>query len=239
MSNLPRVLVDPLLRRVVRRVRGAGAVVEEERLVGRDRLGVLDELDRLVGEVDREVVALLGRLRLRHRMVVVDEVRIPLVRLAAEEAVVALEPAPERPLALRRGEVHLVLGAEVPLAHVVRVPAALAEDLGDVRALERDVAVRVREAGRRLGDARHPVRRVVAPGQQARPGRRAQRRRVEGSCTSGHARRCAGCSASRSGRRRAPSPRTRRRRARRRGRSGAPSGADRLGVRRPVRQWSP
>ena len=54
-------LVDPLLRRVVRRVAGARRVVEEERLLRRDRLGVLDELDRLVGEVLGEVVALLRR----------------------------------------------------------------------------------------------------------------------------------------------------------------------------------
>ena len=55
------VLVGPLPRYVVRRVGGAGAVVEEERLVGRDRLRVLHELDRLVRDVDREVVAVLGR----------------------------------------------------------------------------------------------------------------------------------------------------------------------------------
>ena len=40
------------------------------------------------------------------------------------------------------------------------------------------VPVAVREAGRRLGDAGHAVGRVVAAGEQARPGRRAQRGRV-------------------------------------------------------------
>ena len=54
-------LLDPLLRRVVRRVAGARRVVEEERLVRRDRLGVRDELDRLVGDVDGQVVAVLRR----------------------------------------------------------------------------------------------------------------------------------------------------------------------------------
>ena len=175
MSNRPLVLLDPLLRRVVRRVRRAGAEVHEERLVGRDHLRVLDELDRLVGQVGRQVVAVLGHRRLLDEVVVVDEVRIPLVRLAAEEAVVALEAAADRPVALRRGHVHLVGGAQVPLAEHVRVPAALAEDLGDRRALERDVAVGVREAGRGLGDAGHAVRRVVAAGEQRRAGRRAQR----------------------------------------------------------------
>ena len=94
--------VDPLLGRVVRRVAGAGRVVEEERLVGRDGLGVLDELERLVGDVLGEVVALLGRLRRVHRVVVVDQVGIPLVGLGAQEPVPALEAAAARPVAARR-----------------------------------------------------------------------------------------------------------------------------------------
>ena len=56
--ELAAVLVDPLLRGVMRRVARARAEVQEERLVRGDRLGVADELQRLVGEVDREVVAL-------------------------------------------------------------------------------------------------------------------------------------------------------------------------------------
>src|SRR4029077_6157026 len=49
-------LVDPLLWRVVGGVAGAGRVVQEERLLRSDRLGVLDELERLVGDVLGEVV---------------------------------------------------------------------------------------------------------------------------------------------------------------------------------------
>ena len=75
--------VDPLLRRVVRGVAGARRVVEEERLVGRQHLGVLDELERLVGEVLGEVVALLRRARRVDGMAVVDQLGIPLVRLGA------------------------------------------------------------------------------------------------------------------------------------------------------------
>jgi hypothetical protein len=127
-------------------VGGAGTVVEEERLLGRDRLRVLHELDGLVRDVFREVVPLLRGLGRCHWMVVMDEVGIPLVRLAPEESVVPLEAAAERPLPLRRGEVHLVLGTQVPLADGVGAPAAFAQDLGDVRVLERDVAVRVGES---------------------------------------------------------------------------------------------
>ena len=54
---------------------------------------VRDELDRVVGQVLGEVVALLGRARRLDRVVVVDEVGVALVGLAAEEAVEALEAA--------------------------------------------------------------------------------------------------------------------------------------------------
>ena len=97
------VLVGPLLGHVVRRVRRAGAEVQVERLVRGDLLGVGDELDRLVGQVLGQVVALLGRPRRLDLVVVVDQVGIPLARVAAEEAVVALEAAAERPAVIRPG----------------------------------------------------------------------------------------------------------------------------------------
>ena len=91
--ELTLVLVGPFLRDVMGRMPRAGTEIHEERLVGRDLLGVGDEPDRLVHEVYREVVAVFGRLRLVYRMVVVHEIWIPLIRIAAQEAVVALEAA--------------------------------------------------------------------------------------------------------------------------------------------------
>jgi hypothetical protein len=108
-----------------------------------------------------------------------DDVRIPLVRLGAEEAVEALEAAAERPVLLRRRHVHLVLGAQVPLPDDVGVPATLAQHFGDQGGLARDVAARVGEPRRGFRDARHRVRGVVPAGQQARARRRAERGRVE------------------------------------------------------------
>jgi len=70
-------------------------------LVRGDRLGILDELQRLVGQVLGQVVALLRRLRRLDRKVVIDQVRVPLVGLRAEEAVEPLEAPPDRPLGLR------------------------------------------------------------------------------------------------------------------------------------------
>jgi len=100
------VLVAPLLGRVVRRVTGAGCVVEKERLVGGDRLGILDELEGLVGDVVGEVVALLRGLRRVDRVIVVDEVGIPLVGLGAEKPYQRSKP---RPLGqLRRGAARFI-----------------------------------------------------------------------------------------------------------------------------------
>ncbi len=85
------VLVRPLRRDVVRGVGGAGCVVHEEWLVGHQRLLLPRPLDRLVGHVVGEVVALLGRLlRLHGRRALVDG-GVVLVRLAADEAVKVLE----------------------------------------------------------------------------------------------------------------------------------------------------
>ena len=182
------VLVDPLLRRVVRRVPGAGAEVHEERAVGRDLLRVGDHGDRTVDQVLRQVVVVVPEARrpvlrrvsgLVDDLLVLHEVGVPLVGLSAEVPVEALEAAAGRPVALRRCHVRLVLGDDVPLADRVRVVAPLAEHLGDRRGLERDVPVRAGEAGRRFGDAGHPDRRVVASREQRRARRRADRRRVE------------------------------------------------------------
>ena len=116
--ELPLVLVRPFRRHVVRRVRRARREVDEEGLVRHQRLLLLDPVDRLVGHVLGEVVALLGRLRLLDRnRVAVDRGRV-LVRLAADEAVEVLEararrPGVERPQRARLPDRHLVALAEL------------------------------------------------------------------------------------------------------------------------------
>ena len=94
-------------RRLVRRVTGTGREPQEERLLGCGRAQILQEQDRLVGEVLGEVVPLLRRARRLDGMVVVDEVGVELVGLAAHEAVVALEAATERPAIARAAHRHL------------------------------------------------------------------------------------------------------------------------------------
>ena len=139
--ELARVPVGPLLRHMVRRVRRAGAEVQVERLVRVDLLGVGDELDRLVDQVLGQVVALLRRARRLDLVVVVDQVGIPLARVAAEEPVEALEAAPQRPAVVRPGRRLLVARRQVPLADHVGVVAVLEQHLRQHPVLERDDAV--------------------------------------------------------------------------------------------------
>ena len=68
--------------------------IEEERLVWSDLLKIGDEADRLVGKIGGEVIALFWGLRRLDLMIVVDEVGIILMGVAAEKPVVALEAAP-------------------------------------------------------------------------------------------------------------------------------------------------
>ncbi len=152
--------------------------MQEERLVGVDLLGVGDELGRLVGEVWREVVALLGCRRRVDLMVVVHEIGIPLAAVATEEPVVALEAATQGPAVVRPGRGFLAGRDQVPLAHHVGVVALREQHLRQEAVLERHVAVVTRKAGGELRDARHRVAVMVATGEDARPARRAQRRRV-------------------------------------------------------------
>ena len=173
------VAVGPLLPHVVGGVGAAGAEVRVEGLVRRHRLGVADELDRLVDQVGRQVVALLGRVGLLGEVVVVDQVGIPLVGLAAQEAVEPLEPPAQRPARLPGRQVDLVARGQVPLADRVGVPAPLVQDLGDGAVLEGDPGREPGEARRCLGDAGHVVGGRVAPGEQAGPGRGAQGGGVE------------------------------------------------------------
>ena len=148
---------DPFGVRVVRRVARAGREVAEERLLVVDRAQVGEELDRAVGEVGAQVVAVLVGARREHRVVVVVERRRELVRLAAVEPVPAVEAAAERPARARPGHVHLVFGREVPLADRVGRVAVRAQDLGQEAVLAGDhppVAGKARPRGRRRGPCR-------------------------------------------------------------------------------------
>ena len=176
--ELALVLVGPFLGHLVWRMVGARREVEEERFVGRDLFEVGDEFDGLVGQIDGEVITLLGRLRRLDLMVVEDQVGIVLMGVAAEEAVVAVEPATQRPAVVGAGRADLFRRGQVPFADAERGIAVGEQHLGQESVLERNRTVGARVARRALGDARHAVGVVVAPVEHAGPRRRAQRRGV-------------------------------------------------------------
>ena len=86
----------------MRGVVGAVGEIHEPGLFGIDLVVVADELDSIVGQVLREVVSLFRRVRRIDRVIVVNQVGIPVVGLATEESVVALKAASGRPSAARR-----------------------------------------------------------------------------------------------------------------------------------------
>ena len=174
------VLVRPLERHVVRRVRRARREVGEERLVRHQRLLLADPVDRPVGHVLGEVVALLrGAVRLDRDRAVVQRRRV-LVGLAADEAVEVLEaaaaagPGVERPQRARLPDRHLVALAELRGRVAVELERLRQGGRG-VRA-NRVVARRGRGD---LGDPAHADGVVVASRQQRLARGRAQRGRVE------------------------------------------------------------
>ncbi len=104
---------------------------------------------------------------------------MPLIGLAGQESVEALEPQPERPVVERTGRRGLGRRREMPLPGAVRGVAVEPQHLGDRRCRPRQERVVAREPGRHLGDRGEADRVVVAAGEQRCPARRAQRGRVE------------------------------------------------------------
>ena len=190
------VLVGPLLGRVVRGVPGAGGVVHEERLVGSDLLRVGDHADRTVREILAQVVPVFHRVRLVDRLVVLHQVRIPLVGLGAQEPVVPVEPAMGRPRPLRCRHAQLVGRSQVPLAERIGVPALLLEPLGDRGRVERDDPVAARETRGSLGDAGHRRPSCDCAPSASTPGSASTTRWCGTGCTATLSWRCGPCSAS-------------------------------------------
>ena len=176
--ELALVLVDVLLRCVVGRVVRSRAEPDEPGLRGVRGVLVADHADRLVREVLRQVVPLLRGVRRLDEAVVLHQVGVPLVGLAAEEAVEPVETHRERPGGLAAAGGDVLLGHVVVLAHPERRVAVVLQDLTDRRALSREAARVAGVAVRALHDDPDAVGVVVPPGQERRARRRADRRRV-------------------------------------------------------------
>lgn len=112
------------------RVGGAQGEVEEEGLVGEDRLVVAEEVLCAVDDVFGEVVALFGGFGGFDEVVVVDQVWVVLVGFAAEEAVEAVEASLEGPIVEGSGGGAGFGGVEVPFADGEGGVVLVAEDFG-------------------------------------------------------------------------------------------------------------
>ena len=156
----------------------AGGMVEEEGLVRGVDVGVQDELDGMIDQVFVQVIAFVRHLGLGHRMVVVGQVGKPLVGLAAEKTVIALEATTQRPAVERAGRRALLGRGEVPLAGAEGVVAVLQQHLRQHAVLKRHPAVITGKTSGRLHDGRDAIRVVVPAGQDARASGRTQGRRV-------------------------------------------------------------
>ena len=148
-------------------------------LPGRALLLVLHHADGLVGQVLAQVVALLGPARRLDVVVVADEVRRPVVGVALQEPVVALEAEAERPGVEGPGGRALPPGCEVPLADGQGGVAGVTQQAGERGGRLGQAGVVAGEGQRDVGQEAHPDRMVVAPGEERGPGRRAQRGDVE------------------------------------------------------------
>ena len=127
----------------------------------------------------RQVIALLRRARRLDRMVVRIELRRELVGLALQEAVVAVKPARQRPLIEGTSDRRLLHRRQVPLADREGGIAVRPQHLGNGAGALGHRAGAVRKAGVPVREPAHADRVMIAPGQQRRAGRRAQRRGVE------------------------------------------------------------
>ena len=171
-------LVDPFRRRVVRRVRGARHVVDKERLLRCQGLQLPHVLDRLVGHRRGQIPARIALERIDRRRVA-EQVGLPLAGVAADKAVEVLEAHAVRPLFEGAGLAVGEEGGVVVLAEPRGRVAVVLEDGADRALLDRDDRVVAGETG---GDFAHHAkahRVVVAPGDQRRPRRRAQRGGME------------------------------------------------------------
>ena len=154
-----------------------GRVVDEERLVGIQRLLRLDPLDRAIGEIGLVVVVRVLRRR-RERRVVVGH-RRELVGFADHVAIELLEPEAGGPLVERPREAAFPRHILVRLAEHRRAVAVEPQDLGEGRHAVRQDGRLPRKARRHFRDGAHVRAMRIAAREQRHAARRADRRGME------------------------------------------------------------
>ena len=153
---------------------GAWGVLDEDRLVRLDLVHPRHVVDGVVGHSGDEIPARLALERIDLRRVA-EQVRLPLVGIAAGEAVEVLETHADRPTVEGPGLAGLEGRNVVVLAKPRCGIAVIEQHAADRRLVLGDDAVVARKARRLLGDHAETGRVVVAPGDQRGARGRAQR----------------------------------------------------------------
>ena len=151
--ELTFVFVCPFFWHMMRRMLRAGAKIHKERFVGRDLLCVCNKADCSVHQIFGQVISFFRRFFGFDAMIVVGQIGIILMRVAAHETIVAFEPASEGPAVIRSRSADLVGWSEMPFANRKSIVAILQQHLRKEAVLERDIAVATRITGRTFGDA--------------------------------------------------------------------------------------
>src|SRR5260370_15043203 len=144
-------LLDPFLRRLVRRMGASGYVIEEKRLVRRRRVQTAHILDRLVRQICGEIIAGLADPR-KYRGVSAIKVGCPLIRLSTHEAVEILKAHPRRPLVEWTGSTVLVCWGVVVLAKPGGRITVVLQDFAYGGAILAYKGIVTREAGGQFAD---------------------------------------------------------------------------------------
>ena len=144
-------LVDPFLLRLMRRMRAARYVIDEERLVRRGGVQAIHVVDGVVRYVGDEVVAGLAD-PWKYLGGVAKQVGRPLVCLAAHEPVEVLEAHAHRPLVERSGRAIQIGGSVVVLAKPRRGISVIAENCSDRRAFGANDGIIAQIAGGHFTD---------------------------------------------------------------------------------------
>ena len=172
LVELAPVLLAPLDRDMVRRVRAAGGVVHEPwlgRVLRADRVQPPDRLaGHGIGQVELLAVLPLGDADDR---VVLRDQRVKLPGLGAQEPPEMVKSPAHRPAVVRARRALHVVGGQVPLAEPAGGIAVLLQHPGERRAGLRHCRRVAGERPRQLADRAEPHRVVVMPGQHRRPRR--------------------------------------------------------------------
>ena len=171
-------LLDPFFRGMMRRVYAAGHVINEERLVGCDFVQPLHIFNGLVGHGRGQIPFGVSLKRVNRRRIA-EQVRRPLARIPADEAVEILEAHPVGPLIERSGHGRFIERCVVVLAEPRRRVAVLFENFADGAALAANDGIVARITGCRFPNDAETIHVMIASCDQRRACRRAEGRRVE------------------------------------------------------------